>query len=84
MISSVNRNEDERFMGHKNFKRQKNQKSLSVSFLTDDLQTLAHVEDKVKKCSLVAKYEKNKYSYWHTKQRLLQEKPVWFTPCVQL
>lgn len=63
MISSVNRNEDERFMARKKFKRQKNQKSLSVSFLAHDLQTLAHVEDKVEKCSFVAKYEKNKYSY---------------------
>lgn len=51
MISSVNTNEDERFMAHKNFKRQKNPKSLSVSSLTHDLQTLAHVEDKVKKRS---------------------------------
>lgn len=63
MISSANRNEDERFMARKKFKRQKNQKSLSVSFLTHDLQTVAYVEDKVKKCSFVAKYEKNKYSY---------------------
>lgn len=47
MISSANRNEDERFMARKKFKRQKIQKSLSVSFLTHDLQTLAHVEDKV-------------------------------------
>lgn len=33
----------------KKFKRRKNQKSLPVSFLTHDLQTLAHVENKVKK-----------------------------------
>lgn len=63
MISSENRNEDERFMARKKFKRQKNQKSLSVSFLTHDLQTVAHVVDKVKKYSFVAKYEKHKYSY---------------------
>lgn len=63
MISSVNRNEDGRFMARKKFKRQKNQNSLSVSFLTHDLQTSAHVDDKVKKCSFVAELEKNKQAY---------------------
>ena len=58
MTSSVNRNEDERFMARKKFKQQKNQKSLSVSFLTYDLP----VDDKVEKCSFVAKNENNKFS----------------------
>lgn len=31
----------------KKFKRQKNPKSLSAPFLSDDLQTLAHVRDKL-------------------------------------
>lgn len=68
-------------MARKKFKRQKNQKSLSVSFLTrHDLQTLAHVEDKVKKRSFVAKCETNKQSYWHRKESLLQEKPLCDSP----
>lgn len=50
-------------MARKKFKRQKNQNSLSVSFLTHDLQTSAHVDDKVKKCSFVAELEKNKQAY---------------------
>lgn len=63
MISSAHRNKDERFMACKKFKRKKNQKFLSVLFLTHDLQTLAHVENKVKKCFAVAKYEKHKHNY---------------------
>lgn len=63
MISSAHRNKDERFMACKKFKRKKNQKFLSVLFLTHDLQTLAHVGNEVKKCFAVAKYVKHKYSY---------------------
>lgn len=63
MISSAHRNKDERFMACKKFKQQKNQTFLSVLFLTHDLQTLAHVENKVKTFFVGAKYEKHKYSY---------------------
>lgn len=88
MISSVRRNKDEGFMAckKKNFKQQKKREILpSVRVLVRDLLTRAHVEDKVKKCSAGAqKDEKCKYSYDKEKQRLLQEKPAWFTRCIQL
>lgn len=65
----------------KKFKRQKNPKSLSAPFLSDDLQTLAHVRDKLNTvnafCGQIG--EKQAESYWQKKQKLLQEKLVWIT-----
>lgn len=65
IISSANRNENERFMAHKKKVQTTGikPKSLSVSFHTHDLQTLAHVGEKLIKWLSVAKYEQNKYSY---------------------
>lgn len=89
IVSSANKNENERFMAHEkssNNRNIKNQNPCLRHSTRMNLQTPAHAGDKVIKWLSVAKYEQNKYSYWHRKEMLLQEKPAWFTPnpCVQL